>query len=105
TSVSARERSAAVQRGRPSPPACWFGYSPAARRSSGEYGVTQRLWRANPARRPTLDSGAASMVGVEVVGASLWPTGWPSELRLDSLTTRHVRLVAAFISRCAASSW
>ena len=28
-SVSSSERSAAVQRGRPSPPACWFGYSPA----------------------------------------------------------------------------
>ena len=34
TSVSTSDRSAAVQRGSPSPPACWFGYSPAARRSS-----------------------------------------------------------------------
>ena len=30
TSVSAIGRSCAVQRGSPSPPACWFGYSPAA---------------------------------------------------------------------------
>ncbi len=35
------------------------------------YGVTQRLWRANPARRPTLDSGDASIVGVDIVGTSL----------------------------------
>ena len=34
TSVPAIVRSCAVQRGKPSPPACWFGYSPAARRSS-----------------------------------------------------------------------
>ena len=71
TSVSAIDRSAAVQRGRPSPPACWFGNSPAARRSSARYGVTHRLWRANPARRPTLDSGDASIVGVDIVGTSL----------------------------------
>ena len=71
TSVSSSGRSAAVHAGRPSPPACWFGNSPAARRSSGAYGVTQRLWRANPARLPTLDSGDASIVGVDIVGTSL----------------------------------
>jgi hypothetical protein len=31
-SVSTTERSAAVHRGSPSPPGCWFGKSPAARR-------------------------------------------------------------------------
>ena len=41
------------------------------RRSSGANGVTHTLWRANPARRPTLDSGAASIVGVDIVGTSL----------------------------------
>ena len=35
TSVSTRSRSAAVHAGSPSPPACWFGWSPAARRSPG----------------------------------------------------------------------
>ena len=62
---------AAVHAGSPSPPSCWFGYSPAARRSSGAYGVTQRLCCANPARRPTDESGWASIVGVAIVGHEL----------------------------------
>ncbi len=65
TSVSTSVRSCAVHSSRPAPPACWFGYSPAARRSSGANGVTHRLWVAKPARGPRVDSGWAKSVGTE----------------------------------------
>src|SRR5262249_34264446 len=103
-SVFTNERSFAVQRGRPSPPGCWFGYSPPARRSSGLYGVTHTLCCANVARFPTGDSGWAMSVGVDVVGMSRYAVGWSRPLRALGLTMRHVRDVAAFVSRIAPSS-
>src|ERR1700694_73758 len=97
------ERSFEVHRGRPSPPECWFGYSPAARRSSGRYGVTQRLWVAKPARRPTLVSGPASNEGVGP-GTSFHPTGSPAPFRTAGLVTSQTRLLAGSVIRCASDS-
>src|SRR5207248_8410348 len=81
TSVPAIGRSCADHRGKPSPPSCWFGYSPAARRSSEAYGVTHKLCCANAARRPIGESGCASSVGVDIVGTSLYAVGWPIPFR------------------------
>ena len=69
-----------------------------------EYGVTQRLCCANAARFPTDDSGWASIVGVDIVGTSLYVVGCPSPLRALGFTMRHVREAAGSTSRCAASS-
>jgi hypothetical protein len=49
-SVFSTGRLAAVQAGSPAPERSPFGCSPAERTSSGEYGVTQTLRVANPAR-------------------------------------------------------
>src|SRR5206468_280772 len=101
-SVSSIGRSAAVHAGNPSPPGWQTGW-PEARRSSGWYGVTHKLWVAKVARRPIGVSGPASSVGA-VPGSSRYATGWPTPFVLDGLTTFHDRTRLASASRRAANS-
>ena len=75
----------------------------AARRLA--YGVTHRLWRANPARLPDARLGRREHRRRRHGGHELVADGLAEcRSRLESLTTRQARLVAAFMSRCAASS-
>jgi hypothetical protein len=70
-SVSTTGRSAAVHRGSPSPPGCWLGKSPAARRSSAANGATHRCLVPNAARPVIAASGWASSGAVACAGTSL----------------------------------
>src|SRR4029453_17563753 len=85
-SSSTSGRSAAVQRGSPSPPGCWLGKSPAARRSSAAKGVIHRCLVAKVARAVMAAVGSASRAALTDKGTSLYATGSPTALVEPRLT-------------------
>ena len=70
-SVSVTGRSPAVHSGRPAPPGCWYGKSPAGCRSAAAYGVTHRCLVANAARAVIAADGWASSGADACDGTSL----------------------------------
>jgi hypothetical protein len=93
TSVPEIGRSCAVQAGRPSSRSLWLQNSPHGQRSSGWYGVTQRVWPITWARRKTGEAGS-SIGGKQPPGTSLLPVGVPRRLRVLSLTIFQDRCVS-----------
>src|SRR5882757_8026717 len=92
TSVFSIERSALVHSPRPVSSADWLTNSPAGQRSSGWFGVTQRVCPMTLARCRTGDRGS-NIGGIAPVGTSLYD-GWvPSPLVTLVLTTFHARWV------------
>jgi hypothetical protein len=89
-SVSVTGRSAAVHAGRPAPPGCWLGKSPAGCRSSGRDGVTHKCFVANAARAviAALSWASSSALGC---GMSLYPTGSPQAFSEPWLTIFQCR--------------
>src|SRR4051795_2528324 len=103
TSASSSGASPETNAGSPAAPGCWLTKSPAGYRSAGSYSVTHRLFVAKVARWWIEDSSAASSTGV-CWGYSAYPTGWPSRLVLDGLTTCQVRPTVASLGRAASDS-
>src|SRR3954453_14781506 len=89
TSASSSGASSATKEGSPPAPGCWLTKSPAGYRSAGSYSVTHKLLVENDAREWIEDSSSASSSGA-FCGCRAYPTGWPSRLRFDGLTTCQV---------------